>query len=222
MTASRLIIEQFTVRLADMKNIPEKSNYHHGDLRTTLLKVASEMIKENGINELSLRKLAARVGVSRTAPYHHFKDKNALLCGIAENGFQQLNQINKLGFEQTNLSKHGHFTRFIHDYIQFASNNPELYELMFGRTIWKNESSTKELRDSAYPCFQFQVKMTEEWQKQGLLNINDNALRASQVLWGMVHGIAKLFIDGIYTDNSKVEEICDYAVSMLLASQESL
>jgi len=220
MTLSRLIIEQFTVRLAVMKNIPEKTNYHHGDLRTTLLKVASEMIKENGIKEVSLRKLAARVGVSRTAPYHHFKDKNALLCGIAESGFQQLNHINKLGFKETKLTKHERFSRFIHDYIQFANNNPELYELMFGRTIWKDKSSTQELRDSAYPCFQFQVTMTEEWQKQGLLNVDDNALRVSQVLWGTVHGIAKLFIDGIYTDNSKVEEICDFAVKMFLSSKE--
>jgi len=220
MTLSRLIFEQFTVKLVVMKNTPEKTNYHHGDLRTTLLKVASEMIKENGIKEVSLRKLAARVGVSRTAPYHHFKDKNALLCGIAESGFQQLNEINILGFNESNLSKHEHFSRFIHDYIQFANSNPELYELMFGRTIWKDKSSTQELRDSAYPCFQFQVKMTEEWQKQGLLNIDDNALRASQVLWGTVHGIAKLFIDGIYTDNSKIDEICDYAVNMFLSNKK--
>ena len=220
MTLSRLIIEQYTVKLAVMKNIPEKPNYHHGDLRTTLLNVASEMIKESGIKEVSLRKLAARVGVSRTAPYHHFKDKNALLCGIAETGFQQLNNINKIGFKDTKLSKHEHFSRFIHDYIQFANNNPDLYELMFGRTIWKDKSSTQELRDSAYPCFQFQVSMIEEWQKQGLLNVDDNPLRASQVLWGTVHGIAKLFIDGIYTDNSKIEEICDYAVNMFLSNKK--
>ncbi len=220
MTPSRLIVKRFTVRLAVMNNIPEKSNYHHGDLRTTLLKVASEMIKENGIKEVSLRKLAARVGVSRTAPYHHFKDKNALLCGIAESGFEQLHQINKIGFEEENLSKHEQFSHFIHDYVLFAKNNPELYELMFGRTIWKDEKSTQELRDLAYPCFQFQVKMTQEWQEQGLLNVNDNALRTSQVLWGTVHGIAKLFIDGIYTDNSKIEEICDFAVNMFLSRQK--
>lgn len=220
MTLSRLILEQFTVRLAVMKNTPEKLNYHHGDLRTTLLEVASEMIKEHGIEEVSLRKLAARVGVSRTAPYHHFKDKNALLCGIAESGFQQLDKINQLGYKEKNLSKREHFSHFIHNYIQFASNNPELYELMFGRTIWKNKSSTQELRDCAYPCFQFQITLTEDWQKLGLLNVNDNALRVSQVLWGTVHGIAKLFIDGIYTDNSKVEEICDYAVNMFLSSSE--
>ncbi len=203
--------------MKDIKDINEKSTYHHGDLRETLLVVATKMLQETGIKEVSLRKLASRVGVSRTAPYHHFKDKNALLCGLAEKGFEQLQQINKCGYEDEQLTVKEHFYRFIHDYVQFANNNPELYELMFGRTIWKDESSTQELRNLAYPCFQYQVAMTQEWQKQGLFNVDDNALRASQVLWGTVHGIAKLFIDGIYTDNSKIDEICDFAVSMFLS-----
>ena len=62
-------------------------NYHHGDLRATLLRVATERVVNEGIDSLSLRKLAEEAGVSRTAPYHHFKDKNALLNAIAAQGF---------------------------------------------------------------------------------------------------------------------------------------
>jgi len=199
-----------------MKNTSVKSNYHHGDLRSTLIDSACEILNENGIIEVSLRKLAAKVGVSRAAPYHHFKDKNELLCAMAEKGFRQLNEIYKIGFEKNESKKRNKFRGFIRGYIQFAEKNPELYDLMFGRTIWKHETSTQELRDSTYPCFQFQVNMTEEWQKQGLLHINDNALRASQVLWGTLHGISKLFIDGIYTDTDQIEEICDAVVDMFL------
>ena len=65
-----------------------KQNYHHGDLQQRLLDEATLMIEESGIEGLSLRKLALRAGVSRTAPYHHFKDKNELLCAIAENGYK--------------------------------------------------------------------------------------------------------------------------------------
>ena len=64
-----------------------KESYHHGDLRTTLLATAASMISEAGIEGLSLRKLAERIGVSRTAAYHHFKDKNDLLSAIARQGF---------------------------------------------------------------------------------------------------------------------------------------
>ena len=202
-----------------MINIPTKAKYHHGDLRTTLLEVAAIMLTESGIEEVSLRKLAARVGVSRSAPYHHFKDKNALLCGIAEKGFKQLYLMNKNSFDFEGRSTKEKFSRYIHQYVKFAKNNPELYELMFGRAIWKQENSTQELRDTAYPCFQYQVEMTKEWQDLKLLNHSeeDNALRASQVLRGTVHGIAKLLIDGIYTDVTQVEEICDCAIDTFLA-----
>jgi hypothetical protein len=57
-----------------------KASYHHGDLRSSLLDAANAMLKEHGIEGLSLRKLADRVGVSRTAPYHHFKDKKTSYC----------------------------------------------------------------------------------------------------------------------------------------------
>ena len=202
-----------------MINIPIKVKYHHGDLRTTLLEVARKMLNESGIEEVSLRKLASRVGVSRSAPYHHFKDKNALLCGIAEEGFKQLHLMNKNSFNGDSKSTKEKFSLFIHQYVNFAKNNPELYELMFGRAIWKQKNSTKALREIAYPCFQYQVEMTKKWQKLKLLNHSqeDNALRGSQVLWGTVHGIAKLLIDGIYIDDSHVEEICDCAVDMFLA-----
>ena len=52
--------------------------YHHGDLRATLVKVATARLSAHGIDSLSLRKLAEDAGVSRSAPYHHFKDKNVL------------------------------------------------------------------------------------------------------------------------------------------------
>ena len=54
------------------------SSYHHGDLRSALIEAATTIIEDSGIDALSLRKLAEVTGVSRTAPYHHFKDKNAL------------------------------------------------------------------------------------------------------------------------------------------------
>ncbi len=207
-----------------MKNSPSKSKYHYGDLRNTLLKVASEMLKEGSIEDISLRKLSSRVGVSRTAPYHHFKDKHALLCGIAEAGFAQLDHMNKETFNNNSFSMKERFSIYIHQYVNFAKDNAELYELMFGRTIWKQKNSTQELKDIAYPCFQYQVDMINEWQKLKLLDSVDSdendALRVSQVLWGTIHGIAKLLIDGIYTDVSHVEEICNKAVDIFLVDSK--
>ena len=209
--------------------MPEESNrssYHHGDLRQNLITAATEMIKESGIEGISLRKLAAKVGVSRTAPYHHFKDKNELLCAIAEQGFRdRLSHLEQRYSKQAEQSKQTEQTEqtkkstlqlkhYMLDYLKFAQGNPELYELMFGRTIWKQQIDNESLKNAAYPSFNHQLEVTKQWQAKGLLDPNANSLRLSQVIWGTLHGVAKLLIDGIYTDTAQVEEICSCAAEL--------
>lgn len=191
-----------------------KTRYHHGDLRASLLAAAKSMLKESGVAGLSLRKLADRVGVSRTAPYHHFKDKNELLCAIAEEGFNHWHQTAEQIFAQPDLNVREKYRQFFYAYINYAADNPELYDLMFGRLIWKQNNATQQLREIAYPSFNYQVKMTKQWQQQGLLPKNQHTLRLAQVTWGTMHGIARLLIDGIYADNSHIDEMCDCAVDL--------
>lgn len=197
-----------------MNRTSKKSSYHHGDLRASLLGAAKSMLKESGIEGLSLRKLADRVGVSRTAPYHHFKDKNELLCAIAEEGFHHWHSQAESIFDQTGLDSKEKYRQFIHGYISYAADNPELYDLMFGRTIWKQKAATNDLKEVAYPSFQYQVSMTKRWQEQGLMPKSEDTLRLAQVTWGTMHGIARLLIDGIYADNSHIDEMCETAVNL--------
>src|SRR5450631_3759400 len=64
--------------------------YHHGNLRTALLAQAERTVREQGVQDLSLRELAREVGVSHGAPRRHFPDRQALLDALAEAGFARL------------------------------------------------------------------------------------------------------------------------------------
>src|SRR2546428_5567598 len=68
------------------------TTYHHGNLRTALLRAAGERLEKQGITALSLREAARRVGVSHNAPYRHFADREALLAALAAQGFEMLGQ----------------------------------------------------------------------------------------------------------------------------------
>ena len=214
MTLSRCIATLALMSPSTSQKIVRPS-YHHGDLRQALLRSARQLIGEAGIDNLSLRRLAERAGVSRTAPYHHFSDKNDLLCAIAAEGFRRRHQTAAAGFDDMAKTMLEKFHDYVNGYVQFAVDNPEEYELMFGRSIWKQQNSTEELRDVAYPCFQHQVDMIRFWQNCGVIS-GDNALRSAQVIWGALHGIAKLYIDGIYTDTAQIEEVTHCAINMFV------
>ncbi len=203
------------------KSSASKSTYHHGDLHSSLLTTATKMLNEQGISSLSLRKIAENVGVSRTAAYHHFKDKNDLLCAIAAQGFNQWQQQANEIFNDTSSTQEQQYRRFVYAYIHFATSYPNLYDLMFGRTIWKEQGSNETLRQAAYPTFDYQVKITQQWQSTGMFPANESSLRLAQVIWGTLHGIAKLMIDGIYKDNTNIDEMCECAVNLFLAYHRS-
>ncbi|WP_028116071.1 TetR/AcrR family transcriptional regulator [Ferrimonas senticii] len=199
-----------------MKKTITRTPYHHGDLRQTLIAAATELLLTEGIDGLSLRKLAERVGVSRTAPYHHFKDKGQLLSAIAAEGFRQRTEQAQRLFEDDSLSAELRFSLFFRDYIAFATASAPMYELMFGSPIWHNQQQTEELKQAAYPCFAQQLEMTKQWQAQGLLPAEQSPLRLAQVIWGAMHGIARLVNDGIYADASHVGEMIDCAVALFV------
>src|SRR6516162_8106359 len=66
--------------------------YHHGNLGRALLDEALRTIQVHGVAHLTLRTVGQRLGVSRSALYRHFADKQALLAAVGGEGFRMLRQ----------------------------------------------------------------------------------------------------------------------------------
>ena len=60
-------------------SVAGQKSYHHGDLKQALLEETARILREEGESALSLRRLASNLGVSRTAPYNHFENKECEL-----------------------------------------------------------------------------------------------------------------------------------------------
>ncbi len=197
-----------------------KTSYHHGDLRQSLLTNATEIIRDGGLEALSMRKLAERTGVSRTAPYHHFKDKNQLLCAIAEAGFQHQEQsVSRIPELFPKLGPLERFEQYVVAYIQFAGRHAETYDLMFGREIWKIGRPTDKLKVASKASFRQWVQWVEELQQQGIFTDSESSLRVAQTCWATLHGLCRLMNDGIYLDQGELEEMGRSAVSVLVKQQ---
>lgn len=195
-----------------MTNI--KKQYHHGDLTKSLLESAALIIKEQGVESLSMRKLADVVGVSRTAPYHHFKDKNALLCALAEQGFHQQEKILNDLITQKHSARES-FTQYVYLYLEYAQLHSETYDLMYGRAIWKAGQPNESLKAASKHTFKVWIEWVEVLQNEKILTSSNTALRIGQTTWASLHGLARLFIDGIYLEQSDLSEMIDQMVKNL-------
>lgn len=70
-----------------------KTSYHHGDLESALVEAAISLVRKYGPDHLSLRAVSAEVGVSPSASYHYFQDKDSLVSAVGNTLFEQLAEI---------------------------------------------------------------------------------------------------------------------------------
>lgn len=179
------------------------------------------MIQQQGVDALSMRKLADHVGVSRTAPYHHFKDKNELLCAIAEAGFTMQDAFvgnNDLANNEQNEADSGlvELETLVQSYIQFATTHPAHYDLMYGGKIWKQKLASETLQAASRKSFRHWLNRIETLQARNVLNQQESPLRLAQVAWATLHGLCRLANDGVYIDSDNVMEMGKSAARMML------
>ena len=111
---------------------PAKRGYHHGDARNALLAAAAGLLEKPGAASLSLREVAEHAGLSRQAPYNHFKNKDALLAELARQGYEQL----AVSLATCRDAKgHNTLERAAESYIRRAQEAPALFRLMFSREL---------------------------------------------------------------------------------------
>ncbi len=168
-----------------------RSKYHHGELRCALVSLAVKEIAWAGVEKLSLRSLARQAGVSPTAPFRHFPDKQTLLAGIAIEGFKEL----ATRLTQTSETNAGIEERFIElgaTYVGFAQDFPVHYQLMFGAVLG-DFSASRELQEASASAYAvLDATLTEIKSNQQL---EHDVAMLGGLVWSTVHGMASLMFN---------------------------
>ena len=111
--------------------------YHHGNLREQLIFCAYDWISSNGIESISLRKIAKIAKVSQTAPYRHFDSKEHMLAEVATLGFEKFSsEMNK---NKTTDNRTDDLVKCGVTYIEFGLANEHIIDLMFNYPIKKTD-----------------------------------------------------------------------------------
>lgn len=161
--------------------MPERG-YHHGDLRNALLAATMDLVRERGARGFSVSEAARRVGVSSSAPYRHFPDRDAMLAAAALTGFIELEE------RFASLPEPEVFTDtaslIATEYLRFAREDPARFEVMFAHGIDKARH-----RDLLQQTFRVQERFEATLNRH--LPPAEATLRAAE-LWSLAHGVAAL------------------------------
>jgi len=158
--------------------------YHHGDLANALLEAGRALLASDGLEALSLRAVTRRAGVSATAAVPHFGNLAGLRAALAAEGYREL----ALALGEASSAHQAGMA-----YIRFALANPNLFQLMFRRALLSERSEA--LQSASQSAFEALRGLA-----QGLdtaTGRDEGSAARMAGLWGRVHGLAMLAIDGM-------------------------
>ena len=172
----------------DMKSLMDtpRRPHHHGNLPNALRAAARAILDEVGPDVVGLRETARRVGVSATAAYRHFNNKEDLLASVAAEGFRELAAAMEMAAAESDPLRAVGLA-----YVEFALQKRGLFRLMFG-TILVERAKYPDLNEAASAVFGLLQRVAVSADERPR---EDNS--AGMAAWGLVHGLSFLFIDGL-------------------------
>ena len=188
--------------------------YHHGDLKKALIQAGIEILDEEGLHELSLRKAARRAGVSHSAPYAHFTDKQALVAAISTEGFRQLLAQLSAIYAQYQSDPARLLVESAWCYLQFGLGNPAQFKIMLSGVLEK-EQDYPDLVAGSIACYRLLVTIAADCQAAGVLKPGSPEMSAI-TLWSLVHGLASLTLERqVPLESDQPDELKCLLVSLL-------
>ena len=186
-----------------MKNLPKKAaagKYHHGDLRRAIMNAAIETIEDSGLENLSLREIARKLGVTTAAPYHHFKDRHSLMVALAQDGYAELLEtLNASRVEAATAA--AELDAAVLAFLRFALRHRALYTVMLSSELVE-EHRTGVLKPLGE--MSFEAARSSVARSSGLAFKESS--EAAFCVWALLSGISRLAIGGVLRESAEEQE----------------
>ena len=163
-------------------------SYHHGDLKAAMITAALQLVRKKGPRGFTLNEASRTAGVSVSAPYNHFKDKEALLIEIVLQGNRTLETELRAAAETVGPPREKLLAVYL-AYVSFAERHPDLFAVMFQSGI--DKTRYPEVQASSAKAFEVAALLTLHIEPS-----QTSAQHLALAIWTMAHGFATLCVEG--------------------------
>ncbi|HVR41617.1 MAG TPA: TetR/AcrR family transcriptional regulator [Thermoanaerobaculia bacterium] len=164
--------------------------------RDRILGTAAELHASDGLDAVSMRAVASRLGVTAMSLYRHFHNKEELIEAISESGFSLL-----VTYLKRPTRKRSKPLAMIEHFLAFALDEPRLYELMFLRRRGAQRTFPRDFAAHRSPTFDLLRVAVEGEMKAGRMR-RDDALETALTIWTHAHGLISMYTLGRFGDDA--------------------
>lgn len=204
---------------------PARKTYHHGNLVDSLIAAAIELIEEKGVDQLSVREVAKKAGVSPGAPFRHFSNKTALLTAVAEEAISRLTDSVGKALDEVKTDEPLARIRAIGiGYLRWALANPTHFQIVSSRTLIDFHGSERLVKENE-DMRQLVADLVALAKSRGDLRAGVEPADLIYAARAFVYGVARMWIDGHYTEWKVArppEEAMFRALDMFIATLSAL
>jgi AcrR family transcriptional regulator len=175
-----------------------RQTYRHGNLEEALISAAKIMVRKDGAEHLSLRAVAVAVGVSPSAAYHYYPDKDALISRVGMALFEQLADVQEVTLSNIRgkgeKAARARFRALGQTYFDWAVKEPNFFRLMFGGYCSIDLADTTSQRESSR-AWNLLRSCLDDLYNVGLISSNMRPY-GEIFAWSAVHGATSLIVEG--------------------------
>jgi AcrR family transcriptional regulator len=175
------------------------ATYHHGNLREALLEHAVDLARAGGPDAVVLRDVQRAAGVSNSAAYRHYADRQALLTAVQIHGMTLLGEAMQQALAEVphrgprDRRALARFRATGQAYVDFALAEPGLFRTAFAPNgVHHTDESVAPER---HP-FQITSRCIDDLVSTGVLSASRRD-GLDEAAWAAVHGLAVLYLDGM-------------------------
>jgi AcrR family transcriptional regulator len=183
-----------------------------------ILCAARDLFLEHGVENVTTRQIAARVGISQTALYVYFPSKESMLDRLSLDAFAKLNAAFG-ALKDKGLCGGEYFRQSAREYIRFGLEHPDEYRLMFivrarrRDTLLPGHPERGSVRAIVFDRLQEKIA---DGVTRGALRDFPDPRAAAQSVWAALHGLVSLFLCGVKPDWAAIEPLVDLHVDIVL------